>query len=381
MHLNHFRRKFGDDFALQELTASQLQDYLNTRVRRKGKSSMPLSAVTLRKELASLRACFNWAEQTGLLTGRFPNRGLRFPKGADKRPFMTCEDIERRVGRGGLAAHETKRLWDSLFLDLEQIDEFLGFVKSHASRPWVYPMCVATAHTGARRSELARPAVRGTRKVDYRECEGMCLANLSDYWRLLGDLHKSIDCSNQALVIAREKNEPKREIVPLINLGCSYFKLGQIDQALQYLEDALKKAGDEGDQCKQSKALLNLGACWVQLNDLTKAYEHLMRCFEISIKMEDENAIAMTEISLGDLYLRSNDLNRAVDFLEAGIEMAQLFSNLRTEKFAQNKLGIVRERLGQPREAIKHYERELDITKIIGDHCGEGNVLRNLGNA
>lgn len=156
MHLNHFCRKFGDGFVLQDLTTSRLQDYLNTRVRRKGKSSVPLSTVTLRKEVATLRACFNWAEQTGLLTGRFPNRGLRFPKGEDKRPFMTWEDIERRVGRGGLTPYETKRFWDSLFLDLQQIDEFLVYVKSHASRPWVYPMCVAAAHTGARRSELAR---------------------------------------------------------------------------------------------------------------------------------------------------------------------------------------------------------------------------------
>ena len=156
MHLNHVRRKLGDSFPLNELTAGHLQDYLNTRVRRKGKASVPLSAVTLRKELASFRACFNWAVQTGHLVGIFPNRGLRFPKGEDKRPFMTWEDVERRVGRGGLAAHETKRLWDSLFLDLPQIDEFLGFVKTHASRPWVHPMCVAAAHTGARRSELAR---------------------------------------------------------------------------------------------------------------------------------------------------------------------------------------------------------------------------------
>jgi integrase len=43
-----------------------------------------------------------------------------------------------------------------LFLDLHQIDEFLTCGKAHASRPWVYPMCFAAAHTGARPSELAR---------------------------------------------------------------------------------------------------------------------------------------------------------------------------------------------------------------------------------
>ncbi len=156
MHLNHVLRKFGNHVLLKDLVAADLQDYLDKRVRRKGKKTVPLSPVTLRKELASFRACFNWAVQTGLLSGSFPNRGLRFPKGEDKRPFMTWEEIDRRVGRGGLSAEETKRLWDCLFLDLQQIEELLVYVKSHGSRPWMYAMCVAAAHTGARRSELVR---------------------------------------------------------------------------------------------------------------------------------------------------------------------------------------------------------------------------------
>ncbi len=156
MHLNHVLRKFGNNLILQNLVTADLQDYIDTRVRRKGKKSIPLSCVTLQKELATFQACYNWAVQTGLLTGSFPNRGPRFPKGEDKQPFMTWEEIDRRVGRGGLSAEETKRNWDCLFLDLQQIDEFLAHVKSHGSRQWMYPMCVAAAHTRARRSELVR---------------------------------------------------------------------------------------------------------------------------------------------------------------------------------------------------------------------------------
>ena len=97
MHLNHVLRKFGGaSFLVKDLVAADLQDYLDKRVRRKGKKTVPLSPVTLRKELASFRACFNWAVQTGLLTGSFPNRGLRFPKGEDKRPFMTWEKFDFR---------------------------------------------------------------------------------------------------------------------------------------------------------------------------------------------------------------------------------------------------------------------------------------------
>jgi integrase len=156
LHLKQIRRKFGESFKLHDLTSSHLQEYVNTRVRIKGCKSIPLSPVTLQKEMAAFRACFNWAVQTGILTGSFPYKGIRFPKGEDKRPFMTWADIERRIGRCGLAPNEIKKWWDCLFLDLNQVAEFVAFMKSHGSKPWMYPMVAAAAHTGARRSELLR---------------------------------------------------------------------------------------------------------------------------------------------------------------------------------------------------------------------------------
>jgi integrase len=156
LHLKQLRRKLGESFKLNQLSTSHLQDYINTRVRIKGNKSIPLSTVSLQKEMAAFRACFNWAMQTGILEGTFPNKGLRYPKGEDKRPFMTWEDIERRIGRGGLAAAEVKKWWDCLFLDLGQVAEFVEYMRTHGSRPWMYPMVAAAAHTGARRSELIR---------------------------------------------------------------------------------------------------------------------------------------------------------------------------------------------------------------------------------
>lgn len=156
LHLRQIRRKFGESFRIQQLTPSNLQEYVNTRVRIKGDKTVPLSPVSLQKEMGAFRACFNWAVQTGLLEGSFPNKGLRFPKGEDKRSFMTWSEIERRINRGGLAPQEIKRLWDCLYLDLDQIDQYLGFVREHGTQPWIYPMSVAAAYTGARRSELCR---------------------------------------------------------------------------------------------------------------------------------------------------------------------------------------------------------------------------------
>jgi integrase len=156
LHLMQIRRKLGDSFKLKQLTTSHLQEYVNTRVRIKGSKSVPLSTVTLQKEMAAFRACFNWAVQTSILDGKFPNKGLRYPKGEDKRPFMTWEDIERRIGRGSLTAVERKKWWDCLFLDLAQVAELVEFMRTHGSQPWMHPMVATAAYTGARRSELCR---------------------------------------------------------------------------------------------------------------------------------------------------------------------------------------------------------------------------------
>src|SRR5262249_47020861 len=102
MHLRHFARTLGDAFPVQTLTLAHLQGHLDRRARRKGRRCEPLSPVTLRKEVASFRACWNWGVEAGLVRGRFPNRGLKYPKADEKPPFQTRAEIERQIARGGL---------------------------------------------------------------------------------------------------------------------------------------------------------------------------------------------------------------------------------------------------------------------------------------
>ncbi len=72
-----------------------MQEYVNQRAKAK------ISPVTIRKEIATLRAAWNWGEPMGLTEGKFPNRGLRYPKADEKPPFMTMAEIERQIAGGG----------------------------------------------------------------------------------------------------------------------------------------------------------------------------------------------------------------------------------------------------------------------------------------
>jgi integrase len=155
LHLNHLVRHFGERFDPQTFALGDLQRYVDTRAKKRYRGR-PLSPVTLRKEIATIRACWNWATRAAKVSGEFPGRGLRYPKGEEKPPFQTFAQIEQRVAHGGMTQREVERFWECLFLTLDEVKELLKFVKAQAAHSWVYPAFCFAAHTGARRSEILR---------------------------------------------------------------------------------------------------------------------------------------------------------------------------------------------------------------------------------
>jgi integrase len=85
-------------------------------------------------------------------------KNLDYPKRAEKPPFQTWAEVERKVA--GLDRKEAKPLWDSVFLSVAEVVELLTFVAGRSKKiPMMPPMLMLCAHTGARISEVRRPRV------------------------------------------------------------------------------------------------------------------------------------------------------------------------------------------------------------------------------
>jgi integrase len=145
-HWKHLARILKEETPAQDLTLAALQNFVMTRVRE------GVEAATAKKETVTLRTCWNWGVRMDLVKGAFPNRGLRFPKGREKPPFMTFAEVVKRIAAG--EAEEI--LWESVFLTRREIDELLAMVEEKAQHTWVHPLFCFAAHTGARRSEMLR---------------------------------------------------------------------------------------------------------------------------------------------------------------------------------------------------------------------------------
>lgn len=164
VHIRHFKRVMGERRALSSTTLDDLQQYVKERhaEKRRGKQT---SGKTIRKELATFRQIWDWAQRRGIVAKPCPVYGegrkwvVSIPKSKERPKFQTWEQIERELRRGGLSAQQEAELWDSLFLDEDRIQELLTFVEKKAPYPFIYPMYVFAAYTGARRSEICRSRI------------------------------------------------------------------------------------------------------------------------------------------------------------------------------------------------------------------------------
>jgi integrase len=156
IHIRHFKRLLGGRTPVLSVTTAVLQSYVDARSRETFRGR-PLSHATLRKEIGTFGSIWNkWALPQELVSLPAPTKGLIYRKQRQKPPFHTWEQIERQIARGGLSPLEEEELWESLFLTRQQIDKLLAFVRKTSRQPFLYPMFVFAAHTGARRSEIIR---------------------------------------------------------------------------------------------------------------------------------------------------------------------------------------------------------------------------------
>jgi integrase len=154
LHVNLLEKHFEKSYMIDGLTLTELQGYVEKRSKDPGRNGRKVTPVTIKKAIITLRTVWNWGRQHGLITKPFPSKGLRYPKGNEKPPFMTFAEVEKRAATASDA--EKADLWECVFLSLREIEGLLECVKENARHEFLYPMFVFAAHTGARRSEMIR---------------------------------------------------------------------------------------------------------------------------------------------------------------------------------------------------------------------------------
>lgn len=156
LHLRHLLRLLKPQSFVQSLTPIQLQQYVTARLKERRNGGRSVSVETVRKEVATLRVVWNWALRQRIVQGAAPVAGLIYPKRDQKPPFMSWQEIERTVARNGLRPDAVKQLWETLYLNRQEVQEVLDYIDRHAKHRFICPLVYFVAHTGVRLSEAVR---------------------------------------------------------------------------------------------------------------------------------------------------------------------------------------------------------------------------------
>ncbi len=156
IHRKHLVGILGAGQPIREISHRQLQTFINQRSHQRGRSGKPISPITIKKELSTLSSVWSFALARSYVSTPFPRQGLRYPKSTERPRFQTRAEIEQQITSGNLSSSQASELWQTLYLTLPEVEEFLELVHERARHPVLYPMVVAAADTGARRSELIR---------------------------------------------------------------------------------------------------------------------------------------------------------------------------------------------------------------------------------
>lgn len=159
IHANHFRRLLGATTVFAKIDRDMLQTYAAKRCKEKGLRGRKLSPETVKKEFRTFNQIWKMAVAKGYVSGPTPTKGVRLSFIDESPPFMTWNEIQTIIDRGGLTEEQQKDYWDCLFLDEKQVLGLVEHVRQAAEHPFIYAAIAFAAFTGARRSEIMRSQI------------------------------------------------------------------------------------------------------------------------------------------------------------------------------------------------------------------------------
>ncbi|MCP4657077.1 MAG: CHAT domain-containing protein [bacterium] len=205
------------------------------------------------------------------------------------------------------------------------------------------------------------------------------LSRLGCLYRTIGELQEARTCHEEALRLARELEDPRREAFYLQNLGLVYKTLGKPQQALTCYEQAIALWRGLDELVGKAGTLANLSVLYSWLGQLERAQELLEESLRLSREAGDRHAEARALAPLGAVQRRRGELRESLDSLRQLLALRQALQDHRGEAVALKELARTHFELGEYEQAQRAGEDALAFFREMPERKNEAEVLSDLG--
>lgn len=137
-----------------------------------------------------------------------------------------------------------------------------------------------------------------------------------------GNYDSSLAYYSDALVIAREIDDPGLISEVYGALGIVYKNQGAYDVALGYYENALAAAIELKDTSWIAACYSNAGNVYRRLGNYTKALDYFLKALEVFEQYGETRRITISYLNIGNLYEDQQDMHTALEYYSRALSLA-----------------------------------------------------------
>lgn len=197
------------------------------------------------------------------------------------------------------------------------------------------------------------------------------LTNLASYYSDIGDNFTSLKLGEEALVIARQLDVTKTpralDIIGIIlgNLAAGFVETGEFQKAIEYSIEAREITQQSKDKDGEATVLVNLGAAYINKGLYSDAADILDVALKLTQDPQSHNpateAKVLNNLALLDFFLGRYE--EAISYWTRSLKVAEPVSNMGFLGKAKGNIGVALRALGRPREAEPALEEALNIAR------------------
>lgn len=179
--------------------------------------------------------------------------------------------------------------------------------------------------------------------------------------------------------MVRVSDDVRLRGIGLQNLGSVYAQQDRLDVAERMFAESFACFRDCGYDRGQAIALNNRGRAALDRGDADRAREVLEQAVDAARHVEDEELIALSTTNLSEAMLASGQFDRANDLVCAALGHFRMSGNRWREVECLRLLGDINARRGHADDAVRCYERGLELAEQIGARLEIVTIRGHLG--
>lgn len=227
--------------------------------------------------------------------------------------------------------------------------------------------------------ERAEPGQRES--ADYRRVKAQALNIKGEVHYAFGELRKSIEMFDLALLHWTEVAERSGQALAFLNLGHSYSDLGEPQAASEHFGRSLALWQSVGEGRGTALAQTALGGAYSTLGEEQLALNLHRQAAERFRVMGDRQSAAIALNGVGSVYQDSNEHQAAFDNYSEALRLYEEIGNRGFTALNKFLVGRALYHKGETERAFANYRESLDLSREVGDRVVEAHALKGLAAA